>query len=123
MARDSNLDLAGFVAEFAADDGAIDFCGATFFELGGEIQMGFVRFRDDDAAARVHVESVDNARPRYAGDAAKLAFAMMQERIDQSAAVMARGWMHNEAGRFVERDDVFVFIQDVQRDFFGLGAR
>lgn len=122
VARDRNLDFAGLGARFAADDGAVGFFGAALFELGGEVQVGFVGFGDDDAAAGVHVEAMDDARPRDAGDAAELALAMMEEGVHKRPPVVAGRGVDNEARGFVDDNDVLVFEEDVERDVFGLGA-
>ena len=37
MAGDADLNFAALVSQFTADDGAINFGGAAFFELGGEV--------------------------------------------------------------------------------------
>jgi hypothetical protein len=123
MARDADLDFAAFIRHFTTNDPAINLGDAAFFKLRGEVQVRFVCFRDDDATARIHIEAMDNSGSRDAGDAAELAFAMMQQGVDERAAVMASRGMDDQARRFVDRDDVFIFVKDIQRDLFRLRAR
>ena len=45
---------------------------------------------------------------------------MVQQRIDQCAAGIARSWMHHQAGRFINHDQVGIFKDDIQGDSFRL---
>ena len=41
---------------------------------------------------------------------------MGDECIDKRCLKIAGGWMHHHAGRFVEYDELVVFVQNIQRD-------
>lgn len=78
--------------------------------------MGDVGFRNDDAAGRVLVQAVDDARALDAADAGKFSLAVVEQGVDQGAIGISRGGMDDHAGGFVEDDEVVVFEQDFQRD-------
>jgi hypothetical protein len=44
----------------------------------------------------------------------------MQERVDQGAAAVARGWVDHHSGWFVQHDEMAIFKQDVERDVLRL---
>ena len=52
--------------------------------------MRFVVLGDDQATAGFLVESMHDAGPRHAADAAELAFAMMQQRVDERVCLVSR---------------------------------
>ena len=76
--------------------------------------MRLVVLGHEEAAARVLVQSVDDARPRDSADPAELTLAMMEEGVDQGVLVMADGRMHHDAGRFVEHKHVGILVEDLQ---------
>ncbi len=82
--------------------------------------MRLVVFGDDEAAAGVLVEPVDDAGPRHAADAAQLPGAMMQQRVDERVFLVAGGGMDDEAGGLVQHEQRFVLEQNVERDFLRL---
>ena len=53
--------------------------------------MGAVVLGDDQQAAGVLVEPVDDARPLHAADARQAVAAMGDQRVDQRAGLMAGG--------------------------------
>ncbi len=44
----------------------------------------------------------------------------MQQGVDQRAGRIARAGMHDQPGRLVDDDHMFVFVEHVQRDVFRL---
>ncbi len=81
-------------------------------ELGGEAVVGDVVLGDDDEAARVLVEPVDDPRPPHAADAGQAGTAMGDEGVDEGPAGMARCRVDDEAGGFVDDDEIVVLIGD-----------
>ena len=68
------------------------------------------------------VEAVHDPRSPFSPDAAQI-IDVMKERVDQrSARVSGRGMDHHP-GRFVDDDDVFVLVEDGQRQCFRLRHR
>src|SRR5579872_2634727 len=41
---------------------------------------------------------------------------MGNERVDQRPVRISRGWMHDEASRLFDNDEVVVFVDDLKRD-------
>ena len=105
---------------FAADDGVIGLIHCPSGELGGESQVGVVVFGHDQAAAGFFVQAMHDARAGHAADAAQLAFAMVQQGIDEGMLFVADGRMHDQAGLLVQDHERFVFEQDLQRDLLRL---
>jgi len=121
MALDGGVNLALGGGELPADDGFVDFFDFTPGELSGESQVGGVVFGDDEATAGFFVEPMDNSGPRDPANATKAARAMMEQRIDQGVFGVARRRMDDQPGRFVQGQEVVIFVEDFQRNVFRLG--
>ena len=78
--------------------------------------MRLVVLGDHHQACRVLVEPVHDARPADAADAGKAGAAMGNQRVDQRAALVAGGRMHDQPFWLVDDDDVVVLIDNVERD-------
>ena len=70
---------------------------------------------------------MDNARTQFASDGGERS-KVMQEGIDQGAAIAgivggSRARMHHHARGLVDDGEVVVFIDDVERNFFGNSAQ
>ena len=96
---------------------------AVIGELRGQRLMRLVVLGDHHQAGRVLVEPVHDARPADAADAGKARAAMGDQRVDQRAALVARGRMHDQPLRLVDDDDVVVLIDNVERDILALRLR
>src|SRR6185312_2232866 len=70
------------------------------------------RARDDEEAARVLVEAVHDAGARDAGERRRV----VQQRVLQRAAAVARARVDDETGRLVDDDDRVVLVHDRERD-------
>ena len=55
--------------------------------------------------------------PDFAADAAQI-LDVMEQRVDQRAAGVAGGRMHDHAGRLVDDDEVGVVEEDLERQIF-----
>src|SRR6185436_11160530 len=103
-----------------ARDGEIGSLDIMRRKHGGKRGMrGFGLCRDHDARC-VLVETMNDA---WAGDAANTGetrTAMMEQGIDQRAALLPGGRVNHHPGGLVDDDEVFVFEQDVERYGFGL---
>ena len=85
-------------------------------ELLGEAAMRLVVLGDDEQAAGVLVEPVDDAGPAHAADAGEALAAMGDEGVDQRAVLMAAGGVDDEAGGLVDDDQMLVLEDDGERD-------
>ena len=74
------------------------------FELGGEGVVGLIVLGDDDHAAGVAVEAMDDAGAGWAAAAAEGA-EVVGERAGECAVPMAFGRVDDHAGGFVDDDD------------------
>ncbi len=81
-------------------------------ELLRESAMGGVVLGDDDEAARILVEAMDDARPPDAPDSREAVAAMGDEGVDEGAAGMPRGGVDDEARRLVDDDEVVILVGD-----------
>lgn len=66
----------------------------------------------DHHATGVLVEAVDDARSPLSPDARQLLAAVGDERVDQSPVRVAGSRMDNQAGRFVDHDQVAVLVKN-----------
>ncbi len=128
MARDGGGDDTRRHAWSAPHDGEIVFLCGAIGELAGEGGVGGVGFCNEDAAACVLVEAVNDAGTQgmRAGGERR---AMMQDGINQGSLPMSGGGVNNKAGRLVDAEQTVVFVNDVERDCFrecigrGVGGR
>ena len=88
-------------------------------ELGGKMFKGSGVLGHHQGAGGVLVEPVDDPRPELGADAAEVR-AVIEQAVDERPGVMARGRMHDQPRRLVDHQDVGVFVQDVERNGFGL---
>src|SRR6266542_2917590 len=123
MARDGCLDFPRFPRRMAADDGEVALLHGLSGELVTQDLVGLVVLGDDEAAAGLLVEAVHDTRAGHAADATEAAPAVMEQGVDQGVFLVAGGRMHDDAGRLVEDQQVVVFVENVERDVFGLGIR
>src|SRR5690242_12940674 len=98
------------------DVGLADLAGR---EKLSELCMGGVVFGDDDEAACLLVETMDDARTKFTAGRGKRVEAE-QERIDEGVAVagvfgFAGTGVHHHACGLVDDGEVFVFIDNVER--------
>ncbi len=120
VAADVGEDGSGGWVGYAIGDGEVEFLhGGAFGELGGEGLVSGIGFCDDEAAGGVFVEAVDDAGSFDAADAGELAFAVVEECVDEGAVVVSGGGVDDHAVLFVEDEEVRVFVEDVEGDFLG----
>ena len=81
-----------------------------------------VVLRDEDHARRVAVEPVHDARPQHAADAREIV-AVREDRVHQRRRRVPRRRMHRHARRLVDREQVGVLVEHVERDRLGLRRR
>ena len=117
---DRRDDAIGVAIGAAGDDRQVLLRHLAIVKLRGERLVGRVGLGDDDHAARVAIEPMDDSRPRRAADAAELVEPMHQ-RPGQRARPVPLGRMHDHARRLVDDHDRVVLEQHVERD--GLGLR
>ena len=84
--------------------------------------MRAVVFRHHHQAGRASIETVHDARPQLAADAAQVVH-LVEQRVDQRALRVAGGGMDDHAGRLVDDDEIRVLIDDVEVEVLGLRDR
>ncbi|MHC2247105.1 hypothetical protein ACVJH7_006412 [Bradyrhizobium elkanii] len=124
VAVDRRVDRAVGPVRDAPDErhvAALHRAGAAMVgELRGQRLVGVVVLGDHHQSRGVLVEAVHDARPLDPADAGQARAAMRDQRVDQRAAGVAGGGMHDEAPRLVDGDDVVVLEHDIERDVFAL---
>ena len=106
--------------ELAPDDGGINPFQRMGLELGGEAGVGFFCLGGDHQAAGVLVYAMHDAGTFLAPDSKQGIAAMGEERIDEGPVGTARGRVDHQARRFVDDDEMFIFINNVERDILCL---
>ena len=106
----------------SGSDRKILLLGRSGLELRREREVHRVRLGNDHHAARVAVEPMDDSRPRGAANAAELA-KMKRQGARQCSRPVSACRMDDHPRRLVDGDDEFVFIEDVEWDFFGVRSR
>ena len=113
--RDRGPDASVGRREFPAEDGVVGLLHLPVGELPRQHQVRRVVFRHHHQPARVLVETMDDAGPGDAADAAEPALAMMEQGVDEGVVLGAGRGMHHHAGRLVEHEQGVVLEQDGER--------
>ena len=82
--------------------------------------MRRVVLRDDESAAGLFVETMNNPRAFLSPNAGKIA-AVGEQRVHERMLLMTRARMHDNSGRLVQDEEVVVFENDIERDLLRLG--
>ena len=121
VARDRRIDAPGFARGIAAHERLIHALDAMPVELRGERAVCVVVLRHHDYARRAAVEPVHDPRAQHSADRGEPA-AVVQQRVHERAARVARRGMHDHVGGFVDHDDRRILVENAQRDRFGQRA-
>ena len=78
-------------------------------ELAGQRVMGRFILGGDKHTRSILVQPMDNPRTQLTTNACQV-LTMAQEGIDQGSTMMARGRVYNHSGRFVNNNQMGVFI-------------
>jgi hypothetical protein len=105
----------------SGDDRQILFFDATRLELGGQCVVGLVILGNHNYTARVAIEPVNDAGPRRAAPRAKRT-EMMGQRACQCSFPVTLCRVNDHAGRLVDNNDRFVFMQYGKRDVLRRGS-
>ncbi len=114
----------------AVDESEVGFVDLAGGEHLAELSVGAVVFGNEDEAAGLLVEAVDDAGAEVAADFGELG-EVVEEGVDEGAAVAgvvgidcggAGSGVDHHAGGFVDDGEVFVFEEDVEGDVFGEGV-
>ena len=77
--------------------------------------MRLVVLRDDQTAARLFVEAVNDSGPFFATDA-RQGRTMAEQSVNQSVLPMTSARMDDEPGRLIDDNDVLVFEENLERN-------
>ena len=119
MASDFFCNCSRALPQLPRDKCEINLFYRPFLKLCRQSAVRFIGFRNDDAAARFFIQSMDNSRPFFAADSGKLR-KVMQQRIDQRVLAVAGAGMNDQARRLVDYDQVFIFIKNIEGNRFRL---
>ena len=104
----------------AKDDGLIFACKAVYLYLFGQPLMRPIILGNDQQAAGILINPMDNARTQHTIDAGKTAAAMRKQCIHQCTAGVAGRWVHHHTLWLVNHQQVCIFVYHIQGDRFGL---
>jgi hypothetical protein len=110
---------------------AVEKCEVGFGNLAlrehfAELAVGTVVFGDEDEAAGLFVEAMDDAGTKITAHVREFV-EVEEERVDESATVAfviagTCSGVNHHAGWLVDDGEVFVFVEDVERNVFGCGV-
>ena len=119
MTSDCLFDCSGIFAQPSGNEREINLLDRALLELRGQSAVRLVVFRNDQAAARLFIKPMHYSRPFFPADSGKFR-KMMKERIHQGVLALSGTGMNNESCLFVDYDQIFVFVQNFERDRFRL---
>jgi hypothetical protein len=76
-------------------------------------------FRHHHQTGGVFIQTVNDTRARHIGNRR----IVVQQRIQHSTVRVARARMNNQIARFVDHEDVIIFVNDIERNILRLEAR
>ena len=91
------------------------------FELTGQMLVGLVILGGDHHTGGVLVETMNDAGPQLATNTREI-LAVMQQSVDQRAALVSRRRVHHKMSRLVNNDQGGILVKNRQRNRFGLGC-
>jgi hypothetical protein len=82
--------------------------------------MGEICLGSDEYTRGVFVEPMHDAGTLYPTDSGELT-AVRQQRVDKCSRIDPSGGVDNHTGGFVYNNQAGIFVQNIKRDWFGLG--
>ena len=119
MARDRGLDFTGSFWEFAAENGVINLFHRAIAELVGKAEVRDIVFGNDQTAAGILVDTMNDAGARVTGDAAELAGAVVEQRVNESMLVIPGARVNDKIRWLIDDEEVAVFKENIERNFLG----
>ena len=101
----------------AVDDGDVGLAEVVDGKGLGERLISTVVLSDDHDTGGVHIQPMDDAGALLATNATKVG-AMPKESIDQSTVTVAAGGVDDQSGRFIEGQEIIVFVEDREGNVF-----
>ena len=119
MPPDRGVDRTAGAFEGPNNEREIDFLYLALGELSRELLVRRVIFRHDETTARLLVETMNNAGTLFSANLGE-AKAMMKQGVNQSMRLVSGARMYDQPRRFVERQQVVIFEENLERNFLGL---
>ena len=104
----------------AVYDGFIDALDGVDGKLAGKAVMRPIMLGDDQEAAHILVQPVDDARSLHSANTGKAVAAMSEQSMHQRALLMAGCRVDDEACGFLEHQQMLVLVDDVEHRRLGL---
>ncbi len=92
----------------------------VLLELPGKVQMSGIILGRHQNSRSLLVKTMDDSRAQFAADSGK-SLTVVKQGVDQGTPGMAGSGVNDETGRFVDDDEVGIFIKNSQRDGLGEG--
>ncbi len=121
MHADGAIDEVPVAVRPARHNGEILLLDRAVLKLEGELVVRPIGAGDEDDAAGVAVEAMDDSRPQRAARDAQRGAEMELQRAGQGAGPMSPRRMDDHPRRLVDEHQLLVFVEDVQGDVFRTG--
>ena len=130
VATDREVDGDVVLGEAAVNEGDVGLFELATREHLAELAVGAVVLGDDDDAAGLLVEAVDDSGAEFAAEVRELV-EVMQQRVDEGSAVAlvsfpgsggSRAGVNHQSGGLVDDGEVLVLVEDGERDVLGEGV-
>jgi hypothetical protein len=104
------------------EKGDVGLADLAIAKLIGESAMNFVISRYQERAGRFAVEAMHNSRAQFPSDGGQFATRaeFVQQGVDHGAGFHARARVNDHARGLVDYEEIFVRVEDFERDGFGL---
>ena len=119
--------IAAYIADDGAlravetppDEGAVGALGGLLEELTREMRLRLGALGHDEQPARILVDAVHEPQAWILGVVVRVILEVIGQGIDQCPRIVAMPGMDDEARGLIDHQEVFVLVDDVQRDILG----
>ena len=119
VASDVALDATFVLRETSPHERIILSSGSLDEELVAQVSLGLGRLGDDEQAARILVDAVDESHVGIIGVKVWVVAQVPCQRIDQRAAVVAASRVYHQSGWLIDDHQLVIFVGDVEWDILG----
>lgn len=119
MSSDRDANGAGIGGKVSDGDCVIRACEGMVLELSCEGMMSAVIFCDDEEAAGIAIDTVNDSGAQDAINTGEGVTAMGEEGVHEGTVGVTWGGMDDHTGWFIHDEEVSIFEDDIERDFLG----
>ena len=92
--------------------------GRLMEKLHAQMRLCFRLFGDNQQAGRIFIDTMDESQGRIIGIVGRIVFQIPGKGIHQRAGIVSVSGMHDQPCRFVDHQQIVIFVHDFYRNIF-----